>query len=254
MSWKFSNAELDDHHNDILGIWKMDEAAGNRADTYGTRTLIDGNTVGSAAGKDNLAADLEAGNTEYFENASEISRAKTVMTMSAWIWLETVGAGDQVIVWEPTASQGYTRFVVLVDASDQLLIAMRDSQSGAAKAQTSVNTFNINTWYHILAMVDTVNNTLQGWVNGVNWINHAVAMNIFSNTAASEEWQVGRSENNVPAWINYFDGKIDELYMWSSADGTGGSAIMDINDAVALYNGGNGRFFHNHPANFFSNG
>ena len=247
MSWKFGNPEIDEHHNNIIGMWKMDAASGDREDFYGSRTLSEvSGVVASAAGKDNLAADFELGDTEGLQNASEITRNITQYSISCWVWFETLPGTDQVVVWDSTASIGRTRLWVAATAADELRVGMRDTQAGAFIGASSVNTFNPTTWYHVLAVIDTVANNISAWVNNVNWINSALAMGNFHDSAAASDWQVGRAIDTGGNPYGYYDGLIDELYMWDTA--------LDANDATALYNGGAGIYYRNRPANFFSNG
>ena len=249
MSWKFGNPEIDDHHNNIIGMWPFDEASGTRYDYYGSRDLAeDGGVVASAAGKHNLAADFELGDTEALQNGEDITRNITQYSMSCWIWLESLpGAQDEIIVWESTGSVGYSRLYIAVDTSDRLSVGMRDSQSGSFKGVNSgANTFSAPTWYHILAVIDTVADNISAWVNTAQWINSGVAMGNFHDSASARDWQVGRAISSAPAYYGWFDGLIDELYMWEDA--------LDGNDATVLYNGGSGTFYKNLPANFFCNG
>ena len=54
-------------------------------------------------------------------------------------------------------------------------------------------------------------------------------MGNFHDSAAASDWQVGRAIDTGGNPYGYYDGLIDELYMWDTA--------LDANDATALYNG-----------------
>jgi len=241
MSWKFGTPELDAHHNNLIGVWKLDEASGNRLDGYGSRTLADGSgTTGSDTGKDNLAADFDSANSDYLDNGSEITRNLAQFSISCWIYMNTISVNNY-IVWEPDDA-GAVRMALISDHNNKLKMQFRDAGGYVFKA--SSNAFGATTWYHILAVWDTTANKFLAWVNGVEWINENQAMANFKDVAASENWRVGCGKPGGVA--TYADMRIDELYMWDTA--------LAIADSTALYKSSNGTFWRNRPANFFCNG
>ena len=59
--------------DDLVAYWTLDEASGTRSDSVGSSDLTDINTVTSAPGILNGAAQFTAANNEYFEVADNPS-------------------------------------------------------------------------------------------------------------------------------------------------------------------------------------
>lgn len=77
--------------DNLVSHWKLDEASGTRADSFASNDLTDNNTVGSATGLINNAADFEAGNSEYLSHAdnTDLRTGDVDFTFAGWVKLES---------------------------------------------------------------------------------------------------------------------------------------------------------------------
>ena len=57
--------------DNLVSYWKLDESSGNAADSVGSNTLTNTNTVTYSAGKINNGADFERDSAQYFSNLNE---------------------------------------------------------------------------------------------------------------------------------------------------------------------------------------
>lgn len=77
--------------NNLIAFWKMDEASGNRMDSFGGHTLLDNNSVLQASGIKNQAGLYVASNSEYLlhANTSTLATGDVEFGMSAWFYLNS---------------------------------------------------------------------------------------------------------------------------------------------------------------------
>ena len=158
---------------DLRNYWALDEASGNRADTVGSVTLTDNNSVTSATGLFGTAAEFDASNSEMLTNTTSgfdfytndftinIWATKTVDSSSfiglfsnrfgtvsnGWI---TLGTRDRILTLEVksvtniTASdsfnphnQGWQMYTITYNATSKVLTLYRNTTSaGTAGAGT----------------------------------------------------------------------------------------------------------------------
>lgn len=70
----------------LVSYWKLDEASGSRADSVGSNTLTDNNTVTGASGKITTCSHFTAANSEYLTVADNSGLSpSTAFTFSCWV-------------------------------------------------------------------------------------------------------------------------------------------------------------------------
>ncbi len=216
----------------LISYWKLDEASGNRADSVGSNTLVDTNTVLAGTGKINNAADFEAANTEYFtlaDNAS-ISIGNIDFTFSMWVNMES--GGFRTLINKEIAS-GEREFVLWYDttgavATNRLFWRVSDglgAHSGDVVADT-IGALSTGTWYFIVVWHDATADTVNIQVN-----NGAVdsASYTFGGADTAGAFWMG---NQVAAATRLWDGMIDEVGFWKRT--------LTATERQNLYNSGNG--------------
>lgn len=212
--------------DNLVSYWKLDEASGNRADSHGSATLTDNNTVGSATGKINNGADFEFDNAEHLSNAA--FAAGTACSVSAWVKFEAV--------------RGYTPVLHIKDGSNHMPYfapnnALRfccylqttggqisvDEASGGTELQAATDYHAVLTYDNATGIRIYINGSLerQGSTGQGNMVSATAAL------AIGFEIGTGR----------YFDGVIDEVGFWSRA--------LTSDEVTELYNGGNGLSYDN---------
>lgn len=220
--------------DNLVSYWSLNEASGSRADSHGTQTLTDVNTVTSGTGKIGNAANFERDDSEYLSHADSADLSlgsDTAFYIACWINLETAvgagiivnkgvvtGAGDEYLLWIGDLGGGL---------SPRLELYVGNGSSSANALATTFGAPSLGTWYFVEAWHNPATNQIGVAVNGVE------------NTAS---WSGGTQDtanafavgSKSGGGANYFDGLIDELGFWKGR-------VLDAGERADLYNSGNGR-------------
>lgn len=227
-------AFLDD---DIVAYWKLDEASGDAADSVGSNTLTNNNTVAFTTGKLNNCADFESGSSESLSIADNAALSITgALTISMWVNHESLPAAN--------ATRTYAG---KTDGANEISyrLAYRDDTAGSGNVGltffVSADGANIGgtpaivnwvpdlaTWYHIAVTYDPAlgaNDRVNLFINGENQTLDAGATidaSIFDGDAA---FRLGADDTGL-----YYDGKMDEVGVWERA--------LSPLEIMLLYNAG----------------
>lgn len=190
-------------------FWKFNEASNaagavSRADTSGSNTLTDNNTVVSGGGYfEGLGADFERDNSEYLSAGDIYDLNASSFSMSAWIKIESSAADLNIISkWNPS-----TGWMWRITNSLQGIQFWFDN---SAQGSSTNYTFKTGTWYHIAVVFDDTANTLKHYVDGVVVQTVSSVTSNPSNTA--NNFNVGRRSDGS----DYFDGIITDAAVWST--------------------------------------
>lgn len=213
----------------IVAYWTLDESSGSRADSAGSNTLTDNNSVSSGTGIINSAGSFARASSKYLsisDNAA-LSMGDIDCTFTAWVKLQTkpsafmdvlgkhngatIVGSDYLLYWDWTSD----RF--------GLTVYQGASNTGTATA----NNFGApatGTWYFIAAWHDSVNNLV-----GIS-VNAGTANTTTYSSGINDTTEAFRMGAN--ALGSYWDGLIDEVGVWKRKLSSG--------DITSLYNGGAG--------------
>jgi hypothetical protein len=220
--------------DNLISWWSLDETSGTRADSHGSNSLTDNNTVSYAGGKKSNAADFEATNTEYLSitDASQSGLDQTGdQSWSLWVNFETIsGAGNfRVMTSKYEGVGGKRSFMLGLDDSATKKIRFWLWNSAEANEILAVNwSPSASTWYHVVCTWDASASTAEFFINGSS---------IGTATGALTDIQNGTAAFEIGSWsgggANYlYDGLIDEVGVWSK--------ILSGTEITALYNSGSG--------------
>src|SRR3990167_7878478 len=90
--------------NSLIGYWKLDEASGNRADSFSSNTLVDFNTVTGnpgPSGKISLASQFTRANSEALtlaDNTGMSMGAGLRMSACAWAYMDSEPAAGMCVL------------------------------------------------------------------------------------------------------------------------------------------------------------
>lgn len=215
----------------LVSYWALDEASGNRADSHGSNTLTDNNTVGSATGKINTAADVERSASEYLSCASnsELQTGDIDFTLAAWVNLES--SQDMIIIGKDTDSPANSRDYTLDYAEiSPGVFRFRFYINGGAGGAIAVSSLALSTstWYYVLGWHDAAGNTVNVQVN--NGSPNSAATGGASPNVSSAEFRVGARQYS--GFQGYWDGLIDEAALWKR--------LLTSDERTSLYNSGSG--------------
>lgn len=203
-----------------VSYWKLDESSGNAADSAGSITLTNNNSVSFVSGKINNGADFGSSNTnKTFTGNSALTRAqiKAGYTVSAWVKFSTVNNG-RGIVGMVRSDGDYANFELRYTTGFQLRVyANPDNIVGTTSATTGV-------WYHVVGTYD--GSTLKLYVNG-----SLEASKSYSYATLGDS---GQNQTVIGSGLGgeYTSAIIDEVGVWSRA--------LSDSEVTELYNSGNG--------------
>lgn len=225
-----SNAALDDS---LEACWTMDETSGTRADSSANgNDLSDNNTVGSAAGKVDTAADFERDNSEYL-SITDANQTGLDITgdMSVVFWFDADNAQDDATVFSKfTASdRSYIYRIYTSRSTDDICAVIGDgdgdgtSSFGGCAAGDNVDTSG---FYFVTMVYDAS-------AGEVEYFLDATSIETDSGFPTSiwdsgEEVEVGARSGGAEE----FDGLVDELGIWSRK--------LTSSEITSIYNSGNG--------------
>lgn len=206
----------------IVSRWKFDEASGNRADSVGSNTLTDNNTVTSAAGQFSTdAADFEAGNTEYLSIADGSQSGLDLsgdFSLGVWVKVESTPTGT-----------GYTIINKMgaVDGDESYVIEYRDfagtirlrcffeNSSNAGTDARRTQTLTTGTWYHLVCVVTASGPTVQFYLDGA-----ALGASTMVDSSATSIRNSGATFSvgyRADPAIFPFDGMMQDMVLWNLA-------------------------------------
>ncbi|MCX6355641.1 MAG: LamG domain-containing protein [Candidatus Aureabacteria bacterium] len=204
----------------IVSYYKLDETSGNFADSVGGNSLLPQGTVSRVAGKIGNAVELDNNPANYLVTASNLGiTGNSARTISFWAY-EDKNSEDETYLGWGTGSQDH-KFCYMFSFYDgrglQVSLYNNDDYP-AAKPQPPINQWVMHTVTH--------NGTqIIFFINGSS-------VGSVAETAAN----TGDSKLYVgydPVYTDPYDGKIDELGIWSRA--------LTSSEVTELRNSGNGK-------------
>lgn len=212
--------------DNLVSYWKMDEVSGSRADSQGSNTLTDNNTVGSAAGIINNGADFEASSTEYLNRSAQVWGVTNAWSWSFWLNPESFTGNPRVISFGNNSAADNVTIGLLVTNS-KLFISLRNSSNVTFKDYSnSSTTFTTGSWFHVVVTWDGTD--LLGYVNATAQTFTKTTDSAGSQSNSSRVLYLGSTTSATAP----YDGIMDEVGLWSRA--------ITSSEVTSLYNGGAG--------------
>ena len=213
----------------LISYWKLDEASGSRADSYGTNTLTDNNTVTQNPGKLGKAAQITLANTEWLSVASNSSlqSGNIDFTITAWVYLDSKATSEEIVT-KLTGALALGEYQLQYSAtSDRFQFQTWDT----AVVKGTVDANNLGspstaTWYYVIAWRDKTAATVNIQVNN-GTVNSAAETGPPATSA--EGFSIGALST---LGQNGWDGRIDSVGFWKRT--------LNATERAALYNSGNG--------------
>jgi len=202
-----------------LAYWKFNEAPGATvfADSSGNgNTANRGATTITTSTTTNIKNNaLRVSNTGGYLTTQNGNSVKNLSEVSLSLWVRTPGtlpATDQIIYDEPVAgSNTITRFTLRINNAR---LSLRGSTTDAGPTTTWLNsttTLVRNTWYHVVAVVNTNTDVQKLYINGV--VQSAnVTLSPFPNTNPNVTPRIGR---NSALTFNFSGGFMDEMALFN---------------------------------------
>lgn len=203
----------------LVHYWTLDEASGTRADSVGSVTFTDNNTVGSAAGKNSNAATFVTASSEYLSSTSTAMRFTAGITRSLWFRSTTVGVFRMIATKDDVA--GNREWALYITGGNALTFWL----DAGAQSITVASVADSN--WHFVVMWRDSDGTAHAQMDGGTVGNGSAT----SPVLGTAEFRLGgRADGSF-----YFQGDIDEFGEWSR--------VLTADERATLYNSGTGKFY-----------
>lgn len=214
----------------LVSYWKLDESSGNAADSVGSNTLTNTNTVTYSAGKINNGAKYVRTSSQYHSitNASQTGLG-IIGDLSIGFWMK------------PTTITPPSTYFMLVDKfgnGSNLSYSVRQNNSniyfsissdGTTEHNVSGTTGNLqaNVWQYVVVTYTAASHLATFYYNGSSvGTADTIVTSIFNGTA---NFELANGVDNV---TYLYDGMLDEVGVWSR--------VLSSSEVTQLYNGGSG--------------
>jgi hypothetical protein len=214
-----------------VSYWKLDEASGTRADSFGGNNLTDNNGVGSASGVVGNDAVFVAAAGTYLSHASNSSLQVTGdFTFACWIKLGSQPSGSNaysIITKDIDTGRDYT----LDYSPGYRYLRFYHAYNGDVNTLCCNDTpLSNGTWYFVVIWYDATANKDYMRVNDSLLYGDPYTPGTIQT---STEFRIG--SRPYPGYNDYFDGEIDEVGFWKR--------VLTSAEITSLYNGGAGVTF-----------
>ncbi len=207
----------------LVSWWALDESSGSRADSRGSNTLSDNNTVGSTTGKISQAANFVASNNEYLSRLSNSSlqSGDIDFVFGGWFYLNEINLNQNIITKSDT---GEIEYIIYVTDQNNLRLLTSNNGTGV-EFVTHGTSLSVSTWYFFLAWHDSVNNTLNVSLNNGT----PASTNVYSGVRAGAALFALGDTSQFPSM------RMDEIFYYKQA--------LSSDERAWLYNSGSGRAY-----------
>lgn len=205
--------KLDSNSNDAVG-------SNNGTDTSMTYDSADGKI--SNGGKFN-------GTSSSIQLPNVTLGISTAYTIAAWIKTSTVTTSPMIMNRDSGATPVNRNFQFLIKTNGTVEFIRFNTSNVLVTDITTTTTVNDGNWHHVVAWFDNATGS-KIYIDKVSSASDAVLTN--NNDITGITPVIGAGHNGNPTILNFFNGSIDELGLWSR-----GLTQTEINE---LYNGGTG--------------
>ena len=193
----------------LVAYYELEEASGSRADSKGSNTLTDNNTVTSATGKQGDAAVMVIANSEYLSTTTMWHTAKVSVSYSVWVKFTSTSVTEQTIL---TVGRGTS--AVGADRGHSLILNGQGKTDGTVSILDHAIAWHHSTkkitdtnWHHIAVTVDSSSISRVYLDNAAAWVD-GVAL---SGTPTSSGCALGFEQGTA----RRFGGTMDEVGIWT---------------------------------------
>jgi hypothetical protein len=175
----------------------------------------DGTTVGNpdaVAGYLGKGIDLD-GSTQYITTPDSADLQVTTMTIMAWVYRRRNANTEVIYAYRDNTEGVILRF----NNTGDIYFYLRNSASGAWTTLVGASALApLNTWTHIAVTFDATTTDAKMYINGRLEV-EGTGLDIPTYTSESTCSVGASSVDNGVSYINYFDGILDEIYVYSLA-------------------------------------
>lgn len=213
--------------DNLISYWKLDEASGSRADSHGSNTLTDNNTVGSSTGKISTAGSFVAANSEYLSltDNDDVSIATSSVSyeFSMWVNLSSTSGTQQTVTKRDGILVGSGLEYMLRMDSGTPTVYWGTTPSGFSSLAYG-SSLSSSTWYFLTFGFD---HSVSQFFVSLN-----AGTPTYSSTVTNQQLAGANNFHIGGTTSEYFDGLIDEVGFWKR--------VLTSGERTSLYNSGSG--------------
>jgi len=196
--------KFEDNGNDVTG----DNNATATSITYGT-------------GKFNKGA-IFNGTTSNFKTGSSFDGTNGgSFTLSCWVKIDDVSSNENILLGRFSYTTSDKQFILRVQNGGTVRLNVYNS-SGTGESITTTDTLSIDTWYHIVAVVDSTKKSL--YIDGQLSVSEIGS--ISSNSSATGFLEIGGAGHLPASDAGRLDGMMDQLRIYNGAVSDTGAAAL----------------------------
>ena len=207
----------------LTGLWHLDEASGNRADSVNSTTLTDVNTVGSATGKLSNAASFPQGNSDKELTAANNSNIGGYTDFTVGFWFKMFDTSANHGILGKGAQDSYLEYVFAYNAgTDSIQMAVRDL--GVTVINTNATFTATNVWHFAVGGYDSVAGKF--FLSIDNQAKEQSA-SVAANVTTTGTLKIGHG------FGNWMEGLVDNVFFYKNK-------ALSAGEISTIYNGGSG--------------
>jgi len=218
--------------DNLTCFWSLEETSGNRADSHGSMTLTDNNTVTSNTGKVGTAAEFALATNEYLSHADhdDLEPGDADFTLTCWVYLTTGVGTYPTFISKAAHPNDYGYEIFYVDNEVKIWISP-DGTGAALVTAAYAQVMSLNTWYFVCAQYDAGANQVSIAVNNGTPATASETGGVFNGTGVFHiGTRMSGSDSNAR-----MNGRIDQVGFWKRK--------ITADEITWLYNSGNGRTY-----------
>ncbi len=222
--------------DNIVSYWKFNESSGNAADSAGSNTLTNNNTITYVAGKLSNAAHINSASTQYFSITDASQSGLDLVgdfSFSFWVKYATLPAdGIRALHFTKYLRAGNQRsyYCGLLNDTGTYYMDLIISSDGAATNNPRVTwTPLTGTYYYFTVVFTAASSKTQFYINGAQQGADQTGT-ITSIKNGTAKFEIGMNDGDESAQSYVFDQ--DEMGVWSRA--------LTSGEVSQLYNAGAG--------------
>jgi len=200
----------------LVGLWHFDEGEGPTAyDSSGNNndgTIHEAIYIPDQWGGQTLSFD---GEDDYVE-VTDLTRLDITgdLTIEAWIVADVIDTYKSIVVKGDAYDEGIINYGLQIQAESTSGTLRFFVYDGGYKYVDSTSQVPINQWCHVAVTVDTTNDKVKFYIDGL-----PAGIRDFSASlpVSTSTLEIGRHRHATEGAYQYFDGKIDEVRIYDCA-------------------------------------